>query len=338
MKKLLILTICFFASISVNGFQSITETATKVGINNIDPVAPLHIGDGTNSDDVRIDGDQVKLRFLTHAPSQSAWIQWGSDWLSGSTTDLHFSGIFGQPFIMTLNGDGNVGVGNNNPSAKLDVKHGHIRCLNTSSTGGAIMQSMYAPETGYARAIFSHNVYWDTNTKKWDIQGMGANDAQAILIRNQGGFNFIIHKPEGNFSKELTNVDFVAGTKMMLTKDGNLSIGTMNPGIFKLAVNGNVRAKEVKVETGWSDFVFEDDYDLPTLEEVEKFIDVHKHLPEIPSAKEVEENGVNLGEMDSKLLQKIEELTLYVIEQNKKIRALENKNKILEKRVKRLEK
>jgi len=103
--------------------------------------------------------------------------------------------------------------------------------------------------------------------------------------------------------------------------DGALGIGTTNPGSWKLAVNGKIRAKEIKVETGWSDFVFFDDYKLPTLREVENHIKENGHLKDIPSAKEVEENGVFLGEMDSKLLQKIEELTLYTIQQEKKLNS-----------------
>ena len=70
---------------------------------------------------------------------------------------------------------------------------------------------------------------------------------------------------------------------------------------------------------GWSDFVFKKDYILPTLTEVENHINKNGHLENIPSEKEVLKNGINLGEMDSKLLQKIEELTLYVIDLNKKL-------------------
>ena len=95
----------------------------------------------------------------------------------------------------------------------------------------------------------------------------------------------------------------------------------------KLDVNGTIRAKEVKIEaTGWSDYVFGDDYALPSLTDVEDHITTHKHLPDIPSEKEVLENGVNVVEMQAKLLQKIEELTLYVIEQNKRIETLEKEN------------
>lgn len=94
----------------------------------------------------------------------------------------------------------------------------------------------------------------------------------------------------------------------------NLGIGTTNPGSWKLAVKGKIRAEEIKVETGWADYVFKEDYDLPTLEEVEKHIKEKGHLINIPSAKEVEENGIQLGEMNKLLLEKIEELTLYVIQ------------------------
>ncbi len=111
---------------------------------------------------------------------------------------------------------------------------------------------------------------------------------------------------------------------------GNVGIGTVNPNGWKLAVNGKIRAKEIKVETGWSDFVFFDDYKLPTLQEVENHIKENGHLKDIPSAKEVEEDGIFLGELNSKLLQKIEELTLYTIQQEKKIKKQTQKIENLE--------
>ncbi|WP_369014642.1 hypothetical protein [Flavobacterium anhuiense] len=101
--------------------------------------------------------------------------------------------------------------------------------------------------------------------------------------------------------------------------NGNVGIGTINP-TNKLDVNGTIHSKEVKVDlNGWSDFVFKKEYNLPTLEEVEKHITEKGHLENIPSEEEVLKNGINLGEMNAKLLQKIEELTLYSIQQNKKI-------------------
>ncbi|WP_461639625.1 hypothetical protein [Labilibaculum euxinus] len=110
-------------------------------------------------------------------------------------------------------------------------------------------------------------------------------------------------------------------------------LGILTPASdYPLDVNGTIRAKEIKVEANWADFVFKEDYSLRNLTEVEEFIIENGHLPDIPSEKEVESEGVLLGEMNSKLLQKIEELTLYVIEmhrtieqQNGRIKELENK-------------
>lgn len=102
--------------------------------------------------------------------------------------------------------------------------------------------------------------------------------------------------------------------------NGKVSIGTntLNPN-FLLLVNGKVKAKEVVVETDWADFVFFESYQLTPLKEVEVFIDNHGHLEGIPNAEEVRNNGISIGEIQSKFLQKIEELTLYAIDQQKQI-------------------
>ncbi len=101
--------------------------------------------------------------------------------------------------------------------------------------------------------------------------------------------------------------------------------------LYRLAVDGTIKAREVVVENNWSDFVFADDYNLRPLEEVEAFIKANKHLPDIPSERDVQENGVSLGDTQAKLLQKIEELTLYMIQQKKELDALKatltNQNK-----------
>ncbi|MCB0429420.1 MAG: hypothetical protein H6585_02820 [Flavobacteriales bacterium] len=104
-----------------------------------------------------------------------------------------------------------------------------------------------------------------------------------------------------------------------------ITIGTTsNPGAYKLAVKGKIRAEEIVVETGWADYVFKKDYKLRTLPEVESFISEHGHLPDVPSAEEVQKNGASLGEINTKLLQKIEEMTLYMIEMQKEIEALKS--------------
>lgn len=123
---------------------------------------------------------------------------------------------------------------------------------------------------------------------------------------------------------------------MRIDKDGNVTIGTTTiPAGYKMAVAGNMIAEKVKVRkqsSGWPDYVFSPTYKLPGLEEVEKFTKENSHLPEIPSAKEIEKEGQELGEMNRLLLKKVEELTLYMIEQNKEIKALKVKVEQLEKK------
>ena len=100
--------------------------------------------------------------------------------------------------------------------------------------------------------------------------------------------------------------------------NGNVGIGAVASPEQKLSVNGSIRAREIKVETtNWPDYVFDPNYQVPTLSETEKFIQENGHLPEVPKAEEVEANGVQLGEMNKILLKKIEELTLQVIELDK---------------------
>ncbi|MFC7526823.1 hypothetical protein ACFQRK_22895 [Parapedobacter sp. GCM10030251] len=118
--------------------------------------------------------------------------------------------------------------------------------------------------------------------------------------------------------------------KFMVGYDGKVGIGTATPQA-ELAVNGTILTKEVKVKTDISvpDYVFEPDYKLSTLAEIEAYVRQHKHLPEIPSAKDIEQDGLNLAEMNLLLLKKVEELTLHLIEVTKRLEQVESNNKEL---------
>lgn len=110
--------------------------------------------------------------------------------------------------------------------------------------------------------------------------------------------------------------------------NGIVSIGTMDPAAgYKLNVDGKIIAEELRIQnsTAWPDYVFETDYSLQPLDKVSEFIRENKHLSEVPSAKDIEQNGIIVGEMQATLLKKIEELTLYIIEQDKRISQLENR-------------
>lgn len=176
---------------------------------------------------------------------------------------------------------------------------------------------------------------------KANFPGYTGGWGRAYFITNESGDqSFLSFGSTGFVTNGAANVSSSFIGKDLTTRymtflpNGNIGIGTINPA-SKLTVAGNIAAREIEVTVdAGADFVFEDNYDLPSLESVDKFIKENKHLPEIASAKEMQKNGINLSEMNIKLLQKVEELTLYIIDmkkenekQNDKILALEKKLK-----------
>ncbi|MDG3581260.1 hypothetical protein [Galbibacter pacificus] len=221
---------------------------------------------------------------------------------------------------LVINQNGFIGIGTNSPEYILDVKKG-IRIR--KSTFGVTMASS---DNGWLRDEWLTGNYgpvqWNQNTQKWSRPSGDYNDIGGVLWQDEGTY-FI--RDHGGDNLEYSNKELLEQAFLFADiVNGNIGIGTADPGSWKLAVNGKIRAKEIKVETGWSDFVFEENYNLPTLEEVEKHIQEKGHLKDIPSAKEVAKEGIYLGEMDAKLLQKIEELTLYAIDQEKRMDNYEN--------------
>jgi len=228
--------------------------------------------------------------------------------IRGNSSNLELSGfksiITGIPGNLILQVDdlanpiftsryaGNVGVGTRSPIGKLHIIH-------PGPTAHLILE--YPGMNDYSRLLFTNqgaSRYWGISGKI----GNGSNVSDRLSFYNTS-----------------TAVEVMA-----LTGDGNVGIGTVNPS-FRLAVNGNIRSKEVVVEADWADYVFDKEYKLPTIPELENFIRQNKHMPNIPSAKEIAENGLQIGDIQKRMMEKIEELTLYIIELNKKIEELQKK-------------
>ena len=129
---------------------------------------------------------------------------------------------------------------------------------------------------------------------------------------------------KGLYAKSAT-IDDVLTTKILGAQSATIDGLTKT---HNLRVNNLLCAREIKVQLNstWPDYVFSKDYNLLPLSEVEQFINENHHLPNIPSAAEVEENGINIGEMNTKLLLKVEELTLYIIQMEKRLAELENRS------------
>ena len=112
--------------------------------------------------------------------------------------------------------------------------------------------------------------------------------------------------------------------QVFVDANGRMGIGNLPTSPHRLAVRGSIICEELKVElvADWPDYVFAKDYDLMPLQELKSFIDTHHHLPNIPKASDIQKDGFEVGEMNRKLLEKVEELTLYIIQQNERIDAL----------------
>lgn len=144
-----------------------------------------------------------------------------------------------------------------------------------------------------------------------------SNTVQVTTLSGNGG--------GAPYTDQNANLPTVNWQAQNLFVAGSMGIGTSANSNYRLSVNGIIRTPELVVESGWSDFVFKPDYKLPSLLETEQHIMEHGHLKDIPSAAHVQANGIGLAEINMRLMQKIEELTLYLIEAHKRLETLESK-------------
>jgi hypothetical protein len=280
-------------------------------------------------------------------------------WLQSYNAPLYVNPA-GNDVILNANGYGGVGIGTANPVFRLDVQQASndttIRALST--TAGAWFVADSAADGYFGLALRS------SGTPKWFVGSYGTADftikrghadgAELLRIVTNGnvgiGTTFgdlngptgllsvsksspvegtaivrIEGRNVGHTNYSLISAGHGSGQTFVVKADGKVGIGTASP-THALSVSGSIRTKEVIVETtGWSDYVFAKDYKLAALCEVERQIQQSGHLPGVPSAADLDEKGVNVGSMQALLLAKIEELTLHLIAQEKRLTAQDAK-------------
>lgn len=282
----------------------------NVGIGTTYPQNKLHIiGPNNAGSSIYIESKNPNSGIRIKQIGQTGWtgnaftlaLQHGA-WFGSSgpfNQGIYMEGNIGLRFftgnsekIRVLN-NGNVGIGTSNPTSKFFIKQS-----TNDNTGGFTIQ--------------------DANGRVIQLFGEGASGRQVIRTNTLNPLVFDLNGDE----------------KVRFAANGNVGIGTASP-TEKLTVKGKILCSEVEVVdiSTIPDYVFQkyytgtsslkEDYQMPTLEEVEAYTKANHHLPEVPSAAEIKEEGLQLKEMTTILLQKIEELTLYTIEQEKRIKALE---------------
>jgi hypothetical protein len=221
--------------------------------------------------------------------------------------------------IHSLN-SGNVGIGTSTPGSNLEVDGLTNPWISvnykTATSHAGIFMGVSTCPTCFSNQSVTNDVVFSS---------VGAQAENVILQSNTKGksLKFVTSRASDGYGS----------VNMEITSEGNVGIGTNCAATlskYKLAVNGAIVCKEIDVELPdasgcFPDYVFDSDYKLISLNDLEKFITANKHLPEVPSAKEVERDGMKLGEMNVLLLKKIEELTLYTISLEKRIKEIEVK-------------
>ena len=285
----------------------------NIGIGTTEPSRTLHVVAPENTWKARFSGSDG---YIDIGPANSGWAHIYTDRpkfifnkdiysITGGFSAYNSAKLYlktNGTTRLTINTDGKIGIGTDVPEETFQLKGNTCNILldNTAETESGIIFRDNQDISGHQVA----KILYNSNTT------------------DDNKLNF--------YNNDLTN------PRLTIAYNGNIGIGIVNPQ-NKLDVNGTIHAREVKINLdGWSDFVFSDDYNLRSLEETEVFICENGHLPDIPSAAQVEEEGISIGEMNAKLLQKIEELTLYNIEMNKQLKMLVENNKRLENEIESL--
>lgn len=284
---------------SLNGTSIYNTNGQSVGIGTNSPTARLEVVGSlllSQGSPLVMRDDAVSNTTRIRFQNSTATSEFNFNHLGGSS-DLLWIESPAHTIDWVMAANGRIGIGTLVPAAKFHVL-GSGEVLRVDGTD---------PQIGLAQAGV--------------LKG----------VMRLGGNDIVIGSPASNDTGRVV-FRINGGDRMMLHPDGRVSIGTALPATgYSLSVNGKIISSEVKVQlqANWPDYVFDKSYTRPSLPQLETFITTNKHLPGIPSALEVKKEGIELGEMNRKLLEKVEELTLYMIEMNKRIDSLEKENKQL---------
>lgn len=316
------------AQLYSSGNNVIAGNGVGIGTNAPTSSANLHIKRSTAGQSLYMENSvstsSNSMRFVNDNPNLFAnFTKYGSGvtgGYNGITTLYPYANALGYgnngPFLNA--GTGNMGMAiSKNGTFKLKL---HIDAATERvGLGGNAVPA--------ASVHVNSSLTSDTIKLTNATTGHGAGDGLDIM--NTGNNAFLFNRENGSLTFGTNNA-----SRMSITSGGLVTIGTVTtPAGYKLYVESGILTEKIKVALktsgNWADYVFADDYKLAPLKEVETYIQENKHLPGIPSADEVVKEGLDLAKMDAKLLEKIEELTLYMIKMEKEIEQLKATNEVL---------
>lgn len=276
-------------------------TTTKVGIGITSPTERLHINSGAlkiGNSSSATDRAQNLLKF-----GDGSYVQIG-EWEANNTMSFKANN-----YNFT---NGNLGIGVTSPQYKLDVNgkmYLHAVDWNNGLAQSYLQWECHKLVLGVQSGFYSHTYI--------DIMPGSASQGEVFSQLS------LYHAPNTTTTEERIRL-WTAGNSW-INNDAYFGLGTDAP-LCKLDVRGAIRADEILVNTvSGADFVFDKDYNLRPLCDVKTYIQENRHLPEIPSAAEMQEKGVSLDKMAVQLLQKVEELTLYIIQLEQRIQEMDNR-------------